>query len=244
MIDRRRLDAPAVVCLLALMIATDSEAQTAGQSTPLRSPRVGFQTVVVVSAAPIFVVPDGTREPLRVAKEGSTLRLIQQDGEWCNVEFQDPQYGRRTGYVQTKFVKVNARSTQLEPVDLSVPEARDTIQATAPPPQMTERAAAAKEPLTTPARFSKPVRPGISKARRVTGGILIGLGAYYFISALAAEDSYYLKEYQDAWVVFGIGTTTAGVIVLLTGRENSPSPALTFGPHRFVAMWKFSPKNP
>src|SRR5712691_8974944 len=69
-----------------------------------------FTTALVLSPSPIFEQPDTSLEPLRVAKEGSALRLVEQSGEWCKVEFQDPQYGRRLGYIQTKFVQVNRPS--------------------------------------------------------------------------------------------------------------------------------------
>ena len=31
---------------------------------------------------------------------------IQQSGEWATVQFQDPDFGLRTGYVQTRFLRI------------------------------------------------------------------------------------------------------------------------------------------
>jgi hypothetical protein len=74
------------------------------------------QSATVTTAAPIFLVPDGNREPLRVAKEGTVLIVLQATGDWLQVEFKDPQFGTRTGYIQARFVNHPAR---LQPTDLS-----------------------------------------------------------------------------------------------------------------------------
>jgi hypothetical protein len=63
-------------------------------------------TVTIVVAAPIFQASNEALTPLRVAKEGSIARLITQDGDWCNIEFQDPEFGLRRGYVRTRFLWV------------------------------------------------------------------------------------------------------------------------------------------
>jgi hypothetical protein len=34
--------------------------------------------------------------------------LINTNAEWTQVEFQDPEFGRRVGYVQTKYVRIDA----------------------------------------------------------------------------------------------------------------------------------------
>jgi len=55
----------------------------------------------------VFATANENLAPLRVAREGSLLLLIDTNAEWTHVEFQDPELGRRTGYVQTKFVRFN-----------------------------------------------------------------------------------------------------------------------------------------
>jgi hypothetical protein len=82
-----------------------------------------LSTVVVNASAPIFVLPDENRTPLRVAAAGTVLKVIGREGNWYNVEFQDPQIGARVGYIQAKFVR-EAPDPRLEPLDLSVPAAQ------------------------------------------------------------------------------------------------------------------------
>jgi hypothetical protein len=78
------------------------------------------RTATVITAAPIFIAPDAP-QPLRVAAIGTTLNVLREDGDWLQVEFSDPQWGRRTGWVHKTNVKVS--NPDLQPMDLSI---RDT----------------------------------------------------------------------------------------------------------------------
>lgn len=59
---------------------------------------------VITQAAPVFILPDATRTPLRTLSAGMTVRVLEEKGDWVRVEWNDSQYGRRVGYVQRKFV--------------------------------------------------------------------------------------------------------------------------------------------
>jgi hypothetical protein len=76
--------------------------------------------VTVITTAPVFVLPDATRTPLQLAKEGSVLKLLDIQGDWYHVQFNDPQLGLRVGYVQTKHAKLQIPEYALQPSDLSV----------------------------------------------------------------------------------------------------------------------------
>src|SRR5262245_17546415 len=80
------------------------------------------RTATVTATAPVFGSPNANQSPLRVAREGSALLPIDTSPEWTQVEFQDPDLGRRVGYVQTKYVRISgtpARAT--EPVHPQLP---------------------------------------------------------------------------------------------------------------------------
>ena len=47
----------------------------------------------------IFVVPDATRAPIRVLEPGTRIKVLDATEEWLKVEFRDPQWGPRVGYV-------------------------------------------------------------------------------------------------------------------------------------------------
>ena len=66
----------------------------------------GFGTLAnVLSDAPIYLLPDNSRLPLRIAKLGSQLRVIQQSGDWANVQFQI-RNRIRTGYIERRFIRL------------------------------------------------------------------------------------------------------------------------------------------
>ena len=74
------------------------------QEPPTKRPGTG--TGMIVERAPVFLLPDATRKPLRMLEPGTTLRILQQTDEWVRVEFQDSQFGPRQGYVQRKYVRL------------------------------------------------------------------------------------------------------------------------------------------
>ena len=69
------------------------------------------QTATTTVAAPVYASPNDRETPLRVARAGSVLALIEINGEWCHIEFQDPDLGRRSGYVQTRMVRIDGGAT-------------------------------------------------------------------------------------------------------------------------------------
>jgi hypothetical protein len=73
---------------------------------------------VVIQAASIYLYPDAALTPLRTAAVDTILLVKRTEGEWLKVDFRDPQYGRREGYVLAKNVRLSA--PELEPMDLSV----------------------------------------------------------------------------------------------------------------------------
>lgn len=65
---------------------------------PESADQVPPDTAVLKIDAPIFVRPDALA-PLRVLTKGTPVRVREQDGKWLMIEFRDPQWGTRVGYV-------------------------------------------------------------------------------------------------------------------------------------------------
>ena len=93
--------------LLVLVISTPANAQ---------------QFATVTTNAPIYAAAEETPTPLRVAAVGSRLRVLSTVGDWVQVEYTDPQLGRRVGWVLRHYISLT--SQDLRPMDLSVPEAQ------------------------------------------------------------------------------------------------------------------------
>ena len=83
---------------------------------PSRSSLEPVDRAVVLADAPVMLLPDTNRTPIRMAAAGSVLIALQEDEEWVRVRFQDPQSGRREGYVQRRFLRIQRAS--LAPVTI------------------------------------------------------------------------------------------------------------------------------
>jgi hypothetical protein len=70
------------------------------------SPGARLDGGVIVATAPVFLLPDSTRTPLRTLTAGTIVRILEEKGDWVRIEFRDTQYGARVGFVQRKFVQV------------------------------------------------------------------------------------------------------------------------------------------
>ena len=81
-------------------------AMTAFAGPVVNAQRVSSGQARVTVAAPIFLYPDPNRTPLRVADAGLAVVILKTEGDWYLVEFQDPEYGRRQGYIERRFVEV------------------------------------------------------------------------------------------------------------------------------------------
>ena len=75
----------------------------------------------VTTNAPIYAAARETPTPVRVAAVGSRLRVLSTEEDWVQVEYNDPQLGRRVGWVLGHYISLT--SHDLRPMDLSVPEA-------------------------------------------------------------------------------------------------------------------------
>lgn len=78
----------------------------------------GGRTAVATEDAPIYLRPEAGRTPLRTAAPGTRFIVVGEDVGWVNVEFQDPQHGRRVGWVERRLVRID--DPAMTPMDLSV----------------------------------------------------------------------------------------------------------------------------
>jgi hypothetical protein len=100
------------------------------------------ETATVTANAPIFIGPEVSETPLRVAAPGTVLIVLDRRADWIQVQFNDQQWGRRVGWVHRALVATNP-SGQASP--LSPFSAK---QATALPAVRPCLIAQLKEPLS------------------------------------------------------------------------------------------------
>ena len=162
----------AVVCLGASIPASGVSAATAATIDQAVATPV---TATVIADAPIFV-KIGMTTPLRVAAAGTTLRVLSETGEWTQVQFQDPQYGLRTGWVSSKLIRQDQPA--LEPMDLSIPNAP------VPPASPRPPAASAPAPTVPASHVQGAAPPDAEPALREGAWFSIGFG----FGSLGCED--------------------------------------------------------
>ncbi|HVH55840.1 MAG TPA: hypothetical protein VM791_06280 [Vicinamibacterales bacterium] len=173
----------ALVFVTAVLCAVPAAAQEIGKAT-------------VTTNAPIYIQP-GAQVPLRVAKVGTALKVLQEEGEWLEVEFNDPQFGRRVGWVQKKLVQIVR--PELQPLDLSV---RDTP---AQPARTEQQPVAVQPPLSATTGLHPQVREGFW----FSAGL--GYGTFGCEECLGREDGLSggisLGGGVSDRVLLGVGTT-------------------------------------
>jgi hypothetical protein len=146
------------------------------------SPAVGHaqqSTVRSISNAPIYLRPEVLPTPLRVATTGTRLNVLRVEGNWAQVEFKDPSFGRRVGWVQLRRVE-NRRAT-MEPRDLSVPGNGQTAPApSAAPAPSSARSANGPLPTIPTAVASSEVRPAPAPGRLMgaKSAVVVNVGVW------------------------------------------------------------------
>lgn len=104
-------------------------------------------TAVATSHAPVYISPEPSRTPLRTAVHGTVFTVVAEEGDWTKVQFMDPQWGLRVGYVETRLLRFNR--PELAPMDLSVTKP-GTPPATAAPVTATAAATPGLRPWEVP----------------------------------------------------------------------------------------------
>ena len=128
------------------------------------------KTALVVTPAPIYLLPDATRIPLHILESRSTVVVRKQLAEWVQAEFHDQRFGLRTGYVQAKYLVINqaerdtvaARATDLglkRPVEAVQPNTPIAAASTRTPVDARTPAQATDLGLKGPAEAALPTTP-------------------------------------------------------------------------------------
>jgi len=119
-----------------------------------------LSTVVVITSAgqwepsvttvetPVRIYPDPNRSALATLSPGTSVQIVQRQGDWVRISFWDKAYGDRTGFVRAEHVR-GGRLNQ-SPTSASESRAQPTTSTAAPtdavPPAKPE---SARTPATT-----------------------------------------------------------------------------------------------
>ncbi len=101
----------------AALLLSFTVAEGTGGAATAAERQLGAVVAIVIADAPIYVKV-GFTTPMRVAAPGTRLNVIGPQGDWTQVQFNDPQFGLRTGWIATNLIRVER--ADLQPMDLSV----------------------------------------------------------------------------------------------------------------------------
>jgi hypothetical protein len=135
---------PAIALTLALTFGLLSPTGTRAQSFG--------DVALVATASPVYLLPDATRTPLRTLPVGVTLTILQRQGDWLQVTFEDAQLGRRTAWIEAKAVRVRPASAEPAPEPSDPPATAGARAGTSPPrpPETQSRRSAPRRPVAQP----------------------------------------------------------------------------------------------
>jgi hypothetical protein len=122
--------------------------------TLLPSPVEAQATGRIIKNAPMYLLPDASRQPLLVMEAGALVEVHRREGGWLNVTVEGSQMGRRTGYVDARLIEVFERQA---------PEPPRITAATAIPPRTPE------EPISRAAPAQTQATPTPAATPRVIG---------------------------------------------------------------------------
>jgi hypothetical protein len=98
----------------------------------------------IMKEAPLFLVADANRQPLLIMEAGVWVEVNRREGNWVNVTVEGNQFGRRTGYVEARFIEVQEKQSTTGPLrvtaaDTIPPKAAETTTAVPAQPSLTTR---------------------------------------------------------------------------------------------------------
>ncbi len=156
---------------------------------PAAAQQVFGEPAIVATEAPVFLLPDATRTPLRRLPVGQALTLLDRKGEWLQVTFEDQQLGRRTAWIESRFVRIR-------PAGTTPPETAAPVPTPPPAP-------------ATGTRQSPPAR----QTRRPTPPASIGARAFgsFAVDWMAAGKSFEAVTGSDVVWSYGGGLQVTNV---------------------------------
>jgi len=105
---------------------------------------------VVTADAPVFLFPDATRTPLTILVKGTTVRVLQRQGNWYRVVFRDARFGDRTGYISADSLEIQQSAKPPTQAGPRSPERPPSVPSGAarPPAQRKAGTRTARAPFT------------------------------------------------------------------------------------------------
>jgi len=90
-------------------VGSETNPPRAPLNPPANEPTRRSPDGIILEPAPVYLLPDAKRTPLKTLETGTPVRLLRQQGDWIQIEFPDRQLGPRIGWIQSRFVRLADR---------------------------------------------------------------------------------------------------------------------------------------
>ncbi len=144
----------------------------------------------IAQTAPFYLYPDESKGPLEALKAGTRVTVLEIEGDWLLVEYRDPRYGVRQGYVRARFVKSESATPAASP--------SATGQTSRPAGAATPAKGAV--PSQAPGR-GRPGQPAATKKPAPSSGwsdrVLLAVGGVYQASGSSFSESHSFDQYVE-----------------------------------------------
>jgi len=162
---------------------------------------------VVLQDSPVFLYPESNRTPLATLAAGTQVRIVETRGEWYRVEFRDPAFGPRIGWVLSARIRVQP-ATSPAPQKPGAPGATGQPRGTPRPPVRRPPA----HPLTQRGLFS------VNGGLQTTSSAFAGTSAFTTFIESGSITSRYDRDQPfvfdvsaaaGAWRSLGVGVAVS-----------------------------------
>jgi hypothetical protein len=189
----------------------------------------------VIETAPVYVLPDATRQPLTQLQPAMPLFVVQTQGAWVVVSWEDPRIGRRSGYVEARLLARRSSNADAAAAPAAVAPA-------APVPASGSAASAAPSlpPRPTPSAIS------IKNVRRLYIEKMDNDLDQYLSAEISKQLSGRVvvvlqKDAADA-ILRGVSSEKTGVGAAVTGRylglhDNASGSITLVDPAETMVLW-------
>jgi hypothetical protein len=133
--------------MLLMLVSLSSEAAPPSIATEQKPAAPRAQTSGAVSvAAPVYLLPDSTRTPLRTLPAGTLVTIGEIRPDWVQITFNDGVLGARTAWIERRFLIISDRPAAPDPTrpgpasPPGAPAPSQTKRPPAPPAPISARA--------------------------------------------------------------------------------------------------------
>jgi hypothetical protein len=133
---------PLATLLVVVSLSSEAAPPSIANEQKPAAPRAQTTGAVTV-AAPVYLLPDSTRTPLRTLPAGTLVTVGEVRPDWVQITFNDGVLGARTAWIERRFITISDRTAAPDPT-----RPGPAIPPTAPKPSPTKRPPARPAPIS------------------------------------------------------------------------------------------------